>query len=159
MSYVPSKFWQRLTLHNEHWIPHSFWMVYADVGLNLYKTWMEGTYDIRKKKKSTFLCDYWTKSDGVFAEMQIISYIFLILKDIQVSSQFRKKLLILKVWLSFFSGTICRAGSTGKRTRRGVRDRSKATFYIFRLCACPLEPLNLQWYSVLKWNWESVLDH
>ena len=64
----------------QHWIPHSFWMVYADV----YKTWMEGTYDI-PNKKSTFLCDYWTKSDRVLTEMQIISYIFIILKHIQVS--------------------------------------------------------------------------
>ena len=35
-----------LTLHNEHWIPHSVWMVYVDI----YKTWMEGTYDISLKK-------------------------------------------------------------------------------------------------------------
>ena len=63
---------------------------------------MEGTYDIpNNNKKSTFLHDYWTKSDGVLAELQIISYIFIILKHIQVSSQFRK-LLMLKVWLSFF---------------------------------------------------------
>ena len=30
--------------------------------------------------KSLFLCDYRTKSDGFFAEMQIISYSFTILK-------------------------------------------------------------------------------
>ena len=29
-------------------------------------------------QKSLFLCDYWTKSDGVFAEMEIISYSFII---------------------------------------------------------------------------------
>ena len=55
--------------------------------------------------KSTFLCDYWTKSDGIFAKMQIISYIFIILKHIQVSSQFRK-LLMLKVWLSFWGDNL-----------------------------------------------------
>ena len=38
---------------------------------------MESTYD--KHNKSIFLCDYWPKSDGVFAEMQIISYSFIIL--------------------------------------------------------------------------------
>ena len=48
-----------------------------------------------------FLRDYWTKSDGVFAEMQIISYNFIILKHIQINSQFRK-ILMLKVWLSSF---------------------------------------------------------
>ena len=83
------------SIQNEHWIPHSFWMVYADV--YVYKTWMEGTYDI-PNKKSIFLHDYRTKSNGVFAEMQIISYIFIILKHIQVRSQFRK-LLMLKVRL------------------------------------------------------------
>ena len=50
--------------------------------------------------------DYWTKSDGVFAEMQIISYKFITLKHIQINSQFQK-ILMLKVWLSLFLGTIC----------------------------------------------------
>ena len=52
-------------------------MVYVD--LYIYKTWMEGTYDLplkkkkkKKKKKSLFLRDYWTKSDRVFAEIQTI---------------------------------------------------------------------------------------
>ena len=44
-----------------------------------------------------------TKSDGVFAEMQIISYNFIILQHIQINSQFRK-ILMLKVRLSFFWG-------------------------------------------------------
>ena len=48
---------------------------------------------------------YWTKLDGVFAEMQIIGYIFIILKHIQVSSQFRK-LLMLKVRLSFLGDNL-----------------------------------------------------
>ena len=43
----------------------------------IYKTWIEGTYDIPYKKKIPI--SSWTKSDGVFAEMQIISYIFIIL--------------------------------------------------------------------------------
>ena len=34
------------------------------------------------KPKSLFLCDYRTKSDGVFAEMQTISYSFIILMHI-----------------------------------------------------------------------------
>ena len=40
---------------------------------------------------------------GVFAEMQIISYNIIILKHIQINSQFRK-ILMLKVRLSFFWG-------------------------------------------------------
>ena len=60
---------------------------------------MEGTYDM-PYKKSLFLYDYWTQSDGVFAEMQIISYNFIILKHIQINSEFQK-ILMLKVWLSF----------------------------------------------------------
>ena len=65
---------------------------------------MEGTYDIPNKNPNFFVTTG-TKSDGVFAEMQIISYIFIILKHIQVSSQFRK-ILMLKVRLNFF-GTLC----------------------------------------------------
>ena len=36
-----------------------------------------------------------------------------------------------------------RVDSTGKRTWLGVWDRSKATIQIFKLCACPLDLLNL----------------
>ena len=53
--------------------------------------------------KSIFFRDYWTKSDGVCAEIQIISYSFIILKHIQVDLQIWK-LLILKVRLYFFLG-------------------------------------------------------
>ena len=49
-------------------------MIYADV----YKSRMEGTYDI-PNKNPPILHDYWTKSDGGFAKMQIISYILIIL--------------------------------------------------------------------------------
>ena len=65
----------RLTLHNELGIPHSCWMVMQI----MYKTWMEGTHD-KHKKKNIFLRDCWTKSDGVFGKMQIISYNSKILK-------------------------------------------------------------------------------
>ena len=53
--------------------------------------------------KSLFLPDYWTKSDVFFAEMQIISYKFIILKHIQINLQFQK-ILMLKVRLYFFLG-------------------------------------------------------
>ena len=33
-----------------------------------------------KLQNFLFLCDYWTKADGVFAEMQISSHSFIILK-------------------------------------------------------------------------------
>ena len=53
---------------------------------------MEGTYDMLNIKilKKYFLHDYWTKSDGVFAKRQIISYNFIILKHIQINSQISK---------------------------------------------------------------------
>ena len=40
----------RFTLHNGHGIPHSFWMVYVDV----YKTWMEATYEYDIPNKDMF---------------------------------------------------------------------------------------------------------
>ena len=47
--------------------------------------------------KSFFLPEYFTKSDGGFRlRLQILSYTFIILKHIQINSQFRK-ILILKV--------------------------------------------------------------
>ena len=52
-------------------------------------------------ENSLLLRGYWTNSDGVFAEMQIISYNFIILKHIQINSQFRE-ILMLKVRLSFW---------------------------------------------------------
>ena len=63
----------------------------------LKKTWMVGTYDIPNKNPLFFVTTEpnWM---GFFAEMQIISYIFILLKHIQVSSQFQK-LLMLKVRL------------------------------------------------------------
>ena len=78
------------TMHNEPGIPYSFWTVYVDL---CRKLGWEVTYD-----KHNFFCDYWTKSDGVFAEMQIISYSFIILKHIQIYLQFWK-LLMMKVQL------------------------------------------------------------
>ena len=38
-------------------------------------------------QKFLFLHDYWTKSEGVFGKMQIISYSFIILKHIEIDSQ------------------------------------------------------------------------
>ena len=62
---------------------------------------MEGTYDIPNKNPCFFVT---TEPNRMFfAKMQIISYIFIILQHIQVSSQFRK-LLMLKVRLSFLGG-------------------------------------------------------
>ena len=55
----------------------------SSVSLLSVKILMEGTYDM-PYKKSIFLCDYWTKSDGVFAEMQMISYSFVIIKNFQI---------------------------------------------------------------------------
>ena len=57
---------------------------------------MEGTFDTLQE--SVFLCDFWSKSDGIFCKMQIISYSFTIQKQIQIDLQFWK-LLMLKVWL------------------------------------------------------------
>ena len=59
---------------------------------------MEGTYDIPTMQASNgiFLCDYRTKSDVVFAEMQIISYRFIVLKNIVINEQFGE-ILMLKV--------------------------------------------------------------
>ena len=76
----------------------------CSVSLLSVKIWMEGSYDMTFLIKSLFLHDYWTKSDGVFAEMQIISYYFIILKHIQINSQCRK-IMMLKVRLSSSSSS------------------------------------------------------
>ena len=49
---------------------------------------MEGTYGI-PITKSTFLRDYWIKSDGVLAEMHTIRFICITLKHIQISYNFK----------------------------------------------------------------------
>ena len=49
-------------------------------------------------QNSLFLRDYWTKSDGVFAEMQMNSNSFIIIKHIKINQQFRN-LLMLKFQL------------------------------------------------------------
>ena len=61
---------------------------------------MEGTYDIPNKNPHFFVTTEPNRM-GFFAEVQIVSYISIILKHIQVSLQFRK-LLMLKVRLSLF---------------------------------------------------------
>ena len=63
------------------------------------------TYDMPYRNPYFFVTIYWTKSDRVFADMQIMSYIFIILKHIQINSQFRK-ILMLKVRLSFLGQSV-----------------------------------------------------
>ena len=46
-----------------------------------------------------------TKLDGVYTEMQIISYNFIILKHIQINLQFRN-ILLLTVRLSFLGQSV-----------------------------------------------------
>ena len=75
----------------------SFVCSLCSVSLLSVKIWMEGTCLI----KTLFLHDYWTKLDGVFAVMQIISYNFIILKHIQINS-----LLMLKLRLSFLGDNL-----------------------------------------------------
>ena len=76
-SFQPS--FERKETHTTQWTRNSL-ILLNGLCRFMYKTWMESTYDKPIKKKSTFLRDYWTNSDGVFAEMQIISYSFLFLK-------------------------------------------------------------------------------
>ena len=56
---------------------------------------MEGTYDMPYKNPYFFVTTEPNRM-GFFAEMQIISYSIIILKYIQINSQFQK-LLMLKV--------------------------------------------------------------
>ena len=49
-----------------------------------YQTWMEGTYDISNKNPNFFVTTEPNLKE-FFAEMQIISYISIILKHVQVS--------------------------------------------------------------------------
>ena len=46
--------------------------------------WKELVTCLKLLQKSLYLRDYWTKSNGVFAKMQIISYCFIILKHSNV---------------------------------------------------------------------------
>ena len=64
------------------------------------KNRMEGTSNM-PDKKCLFFRDYWTKSDGDFAEMQIISYIIITRKHTQINLQFWK-LLVLEVRLYYY---------------------------------------------------------
>ena len=75
---LPSKFDRKETRNTTNTSLHFFWMVYVDVwkGPMTYLT------------KSIFLCDFLTKLDGVFAKLQIISYVFIFLKHIQVNFKF-----------------------------------------------------------------------
>ena len=82
---------------------------------------MEGTYDIPNNNPHFFVTTE-PKSDGALAEMHITSYIFIIIKHIQVSSQFRK-FLMLKVRLSFF-GTICTSIAAPQNKRIMVGEKN-----------------------------------
>ena len=68
---LPSKFWQKCNSYdsNEHWNPHSFWMVCVDLS---YKTWMEGTCGIPYKNPYLFGTTEPNRM-GFSLEMQIIS--------------------------------------------------------------------------------------
>ena len=55
---------------------------------------MEGTYDVPNKKPNFFVIADRTKLDGVFAEMQIIDYSFVILNHIQIDSPIWKLLML-----------------------------------------------------------------
>ena len=63
----------------------------------MYKTWMESTY-YKHNKNPYFFVTTEPNLNGVFTKMQIISYSFIILKNIQIDLQFCK-LLVQKVWL------------------------------------------------------------
>ena len=106
---------RRLTCTTQ-WTPNST-LLLNGLCRCIYKTWMEGTYGFfyLPNKNPNFFCDYWTKSDEIFAEMQIISYICHNPKAyIKHSSQFRKLLINAESPIIFFfffffwgGGTIC----------------------------------------------------
>ena len=84
-------------LHNHS---KGVWNSLCSVSLLSVKIWMEGTYDMPYKNPYFFVTTK-PKSDAVFAEMQIISSNFIILKHSQINSLFRE-ILMLKVWFFFF---------------------------------------------------------
>ena len=59
----------------------------CSVGLLSVKIWMEGSYDMPYKNPYCFVT---AEPNGVFAERQIIIYNFIILKHIQINSQFER---------------------------------------------------------------------
>ena len=63
--------------------------------------------------------------NGFFAEMQIISYIFIILKHIQINLQFRKLLMLNVRFFFFVGGTIGRRRLLAKQIKE---EKSWATF-------------------------------
>ena len=84
---LPSNFWQKgdshYTMNTEFRTPFKWCMEMYLQNLNGRDLW-------HTSQKSKSLRDYWTKSDGDFAGMQIISYSFIILNHIQSNSQFGK---------------------------------------------------------------------
>ena len=59
------------------------------------------------EQKSLFLCDYWTKSDGVFAEMQIIRTSVRILKHIQINLTISKAIDAESLTVIFLGQALC----------------------------------------------------
>ena len=62
------------------------------VYVNLYKTGMEGTYDVPNTNPHFFVTTQLNRM-GFFAELQIICYNVIILKHIQIDLQFRSYIL------------------------------------------------------------------
>ena len=70
LRYVVTSFhlsFDRRQTHTTQWTQNSA-LLSNDLCRYIYKTWMEGTYDI--PYNFFFFHDYWIKSDGFFAEMQ-----------------------------------------------------------------------------------------
>ena len=96
---LPSKFWQKGDTHYamDNEFRNLFWMIYVNVSTKF--AWERQMAYLTKHLN--FVRDYWTKSYGVFSDIQIIIDSFIILNYIQINWQFWK-LLVLKVRLHFF---------------------------------------------------------
>ena len=76
-------------------------------------------------QKSKFLRDFWTKSGGVFAEMQIIVYSFIIPDQIQIKSVL-KAIGTESPIVFFFGQTACYPVIT----RNYLKDKFPQAFYV-----------------------------
>ena len=85
--------------HHSKGVWNSLFIVYSASLLSV-KSWTKGSYDMPYKNPYFFVT---TEPDRL--EMQISSYKFIILKYIQINSQFRK-ILMLKFRLSFFGDNL-----------------------------------------------------
>ena len=86
------------------WIVHSIFFLESSVSFLSVKIWMEGTYDM--PYKNNFFVTTRPNRIGDFAEMQIISYNFIILKHIFRSIHNFERYWCWKSDYHFF-GTIC----------------------------------------------------